>query len=255
MIITAVIIGGVILVSRGPAAVLVAAGLSVAAVGIYALINGSADRLKIRTRRVATGVLLAGLFASAIGGAAVAANQPTTNKAVPFAATSSDGRRQGTPTPPETQPPTPTPIVKETIVEERSPIAYGSSNVDDPNLDVGTTAVVTAGVNGEKVTRIRVTTVDGVETAREVIGEIMAVTPIDEVIAIGSRQPAPPPAPAPADGGCDSNYDGACVPIASDVDCSGGSGNGPEYVDGPVWIVGSDVYDLDRDGDGIACDT
>lgn len=33
---------------------------------------------------------------------------------------------------------------------------------------------------------------------------------------------------------CDPNYSGACVPIASDVDCEGGSGNGPAYVKGPV---------------------
>ncbi len=53
---------------------------------------------------------------------------------------------------------------------------------------------------------------------------------------------------------CDSNYSGACVPIASDVDCAGGSGNGPKYVAGPVYVVGSDIYDLDRDGDGVGCD-
>jgi hypothetical protein len=53
---------------------------------------------------------------------------------------------------------------------------------------------------------------------------------------------------------CDSNYDGACVPIARDVDCAGGSGNGPEYVSGPVHVVGTDIYDLDRDGDGVACE-
>jgi resuscitation-promoting factor RpfB len=53
---------------------------------------------------------------------------------------------------------------------------------------------------------------------------------------------------------CDPNYEGACVPIASDVDCAGGSGNGPEYVRGPVYVVGSDIYDLDRDGDGRGCD-
>ena len=44
------------------------------------------------------------------------------------------------------------------------------------------------------------------------------------------------------------------MPVAADVDCAGGSGNGPAYVSGPVTVVGSDVYDLDRDGDGIACD-
>ncbi|CAN3129797.1 Excalibur domain protein [Mycobacterium sp. smrl_JER01] len=53
---------------------------------------------------------------------------------------------------------------------------------------------------------------------------------------------------------CDPNYSGACVPIASDVDCAGGSGNGPAYVSGPVRVIGSDIYDLDRDGNGIACE-
>jgi hypothetical protein len=54
--------------------------------------------------------------------------------------------------------------------------------------------------------------------------------------------------------GCDPNYENQCVPIASDVDCAGGSGNGPAYVSGPVYVVGSDIYDLDRDGDGVACE-
>lgn len=54
--------------------------------------------------------------------------------------------------------------------------------------------------------------------------------------------------------GCDPNYSGACVPIASDVDCAGGSGNGPAYVRGPVRVIGRDIYGLDRDGDGIGCD-
>ena len=53
---------------------------------------------------------------------------------------------------------------------------------------------------------------------------------------------------------CHPSYAGACVPIASDVDCAGGSGNGPEYVAGPITVVGPDVYGLDRDGDGVACE-
>lgn len=52
---------------------------------------------------------------------------------------------------------------------------------------------------------------------------------------------------------CDPNYSG-CVPIASDVDCEGGSGNGPVYVKGPVKVIGKDIYGLDRDGDGIGCE-
>lgn len=56
-----------------------------------------------------------------------------------------------------------------------------------------------------------------------------------------------------AESDCHSSYEGPCVPIVSDVDCLGGSGDGPEYV-GRVTVVGPDVYDLDRDGDGVGCD-
>lgn len=57
-----------------------------------------------------------------------------------------------------------------------------------------------------------------------------------------------------ADGDCDPNYSGACLdPNASDYDCAGGSGDGPEYV-GMVTVTGTDVYGLDRDGDGIGCE-
>lgn len=52
---------------------------------------------------------------------------------------------------------------------------------------------------------------------------------------------------------CDPNYS-PCVPIASDVDCAGGSGNGPAYVQGPVRVIGRDIYGLDYDGDGVGCE-
>ena len=43
------------------------------------------------------------------------------------------------------------------------------------------------------------------------------------------------------------------MPIASDVDCAGGKGNGPAYFDGVARVVGRDIYKLDGDGDGWAC--
>jgi hypothetical protein len=40
----------------------------------------------------------------------------------------------------------------------------------------------------------------------------------------------------------------------SDYDSAGGSGNGPYYT-GPVRVVGDDHYGLDRDGDGLGCES
>jgi hypothetical protein len=77
------------------------------------------------------------------------------------------------------------------------------------------------------------------------------------------RKPVPAPAPTPAptptptptpEPSCHPNYAGACLdPNSYDYDCEGGSGDGPDYT-GTVRVVGDDPFDLDRDGDGIACD-
>ena len=58
------------------------------------------------------------------------------------------------------------------------------------------------GVAGERTLVERVTTVDGVETARETVSEDVS-DPVDEIVAVGTRaRPvAPPPAPVPAAGG------------------------------------------------------
>ena len=61
------------------------------------------------------------------------------------------------------------------------------------------------------------------------------------------------PAPVPAAPSCDPNYSGQCVPVTSDVDCAGGSGDGPAYLTGTVTVIGSDHYGLDRNHDGIGC--
>jgi micrococcal nuclease len=53
--------------------------------------------------------------------------------------------------------------------------------------------------------------------------------------------------PPPVTGSdCEPGYS-PCLPITSDLDCSD--------VTGPVHVTGSDPYRLDRDGDGIGCET
>ncbi|PSL57086.1 hypothetical protein B0I31_10263 [Saccharothrix carnea] len=44
------------------------------------------------------------------------------------------------------------------------------------------------------------------------------------------------------------------MPIESDVDCEGGSCDGPAYVRGPVTVIGPDAYRLDGDNNAIACE-
>ncbi|MEU2033033.1 hypothetical protein [Nocardia amamiensis] len=74
----------------------------------------------------------------------------------------------------------------------------------------------------------------------------------DLLCAMGSAQfcLAPPIQPGP---GCHPSYD-PCLPMVSDVDCEGGGGDGPVYT-GRVRVIGPDEYGLDRDGDGVGCDT
>lgn len=79
-------------------------------------------------------------------------------------------------------------------------------------------------------------------------------SPILTPTEAATKKPTAKPSKTAEATSCDPNYSGACVPIASDVDCARGSGNGPAYVRGPVYVIGSDIYDLDRDGDGVGCE-
>jgi hypothetical protein len=135
-------------------------------------------------------------------------------------------------------------VVKRTITETR-PIAFATRTVKDPTLAKGVTRVRARGVPGVKTVTYEVTLTNGVQTAKRLVRTTVTKAPVTQVVAVGTRT-------SPK---CDPNYSGACVPIASDVDCAGGSGNGPAYVRGPVRVIGDDIYDLDRDGDGIGCDT
>lgn len=70
-----------------------------------------------------------------------------------------------------------------------------------------------------------------------------------------SAVPQAPTTVTPA-GGCHSSYQGTCIPPhVEDADCSGGSGNGPYYVEEKNFgVVGPDEYDLDADDDGMGCE-
>jgi PASTA domain len=86
-----------------------------------------------------------------------------------------------------------------------------------------------------------------------------AVNPATVIALLIAKAPPPPPPPpsptasAPSD--CDPAYPRVCLHDGiGDYDCAGGSGNGPNYVTGPIQVRPPDPFDLDRDGDGIGCE-
>ncbi|MFV2018515.1 G5 domain-containing protein [Micromonospora sp. LOL_023] len=168
--------------------------------------------------------------------------------------TAPDGAGTPSPTlsasPAPSPPPSPTPPavrqpkVETKTVTETQQIPFQEKRVNDATLAKGSTKVQTSGVAGVKKLTYQVTLTDGVQTGKRLVSEQVTKQPVAKVVLVGTKVVQL----------CDPNYTGACVPIASDVDCAGGSGNGPAYVRGPVYVVGSDIYDLDRDGDGVACE-
>ncbi len=207
-------------------------------------------RLSRRTSLIVGAAAVLGI--ALVGGAVNAATLAARSAAAPGGqgALASATATASTPT----RTPTPTPVVTTRDEAVPEPVPFERASVEDSSMPRGQAVVTTAGQNGERTRTYRVTRTDGRETKRELISDVVTVPPVTEVTAIGTyvEPVAPPPAADP--GGCDPNYADACVPIASDVDCAGGRGDGPAYFDGVARVVGRDVYGLDRDRDGLACE-
>ena len=141
----------------------------------------------------------------------------------------------------------PKPTTTQKIVVEFRTIPFKKKTVTDDELPKGEKVVTTQGVNGTRRLTYQLTFVNGVRTSKTLLRQEVAKQPRTQITTIGTKVEE-------SEESCDPNYSGGCVPIASDVDCSGGSGNGPAYVRGPVTVVGTDIYDLDRDNDGQGCE-
>jgi PASTA domain len=117
---------------------------------------------------------------------------------------------------------------------------------------------LTAKVTYKSTARYPVGTV--ISQSRKAGAEVLPDTTVGVVVAKApppppsTAPPAPPPTAPPRS--CHSSYEGECLKVGiGDYDCAGGSGNGPNYVQGTVRVVGPDEFDLDRDGDGWGCET
>lgn len=137
-----------------------------------------------------------------------------------------------------------TPVVEKRTVRVTKAIPYPTRTVKDSSRPEGTKSVRVKGAAGVRTLTYEVTLTDGTETGRKLVTSVVTKRPVTRVVAVGTKSASH----------CDPNYSGQCVPIASDVDCGGGSGNGPAYVYGMVKVIGEDIYGLDRDGDGYGCE-
>ncbi|WP_442577240.1 G5 domain-containing protein [Microbacterium sp. F51-2R] len=242
------------------------AALAVLITGVVALVKGTPTWLRLKSRKAAATVTAVAAAAFLVTGGISAASSSMGSRTQADAAhfgdagveqvddTSEVSASSSKPTKTATPTPTPTPTPVTTVAEDvvTEAVAYETATVEDGAMPAGQSRVTTAGQPGQRTLTYKVTLVDGKEIARELVSDVVTVPPVTEVTSVGTYVAPPPPPAAPS--GCDSNYVDACVPVASDVDCAGGSGNGPAYFDGVAKVVGVDIYELDRDGDGYACE-
>lgn len=259
---------GVILLFSAPQFIALLA-LVVLITAIISLVKQQKTWLRLPTKRAATAVVASAAAVFLVAGGVNAATidrerllDAASNDvvALPERATSPDSR-ESSPSPSPTRTPTPSPTPTTTVEQEvvTEEVGFERTTIEDGNLAAGTLTVTTPGIPGTRTLTYEVTYEGNREVSRELISDVVTTEPITEVTTRGTYvappPPPPPPPPAPpANNGCDPNYADACVPIASDVDCAWGSGDGPAYFDGVARVVGSDIYGLDRDNDGLACE-
>jgi predicted ribosomally synthesized peptide with SipW-like signal peptide len=80
-------------------------------------------------------------------------------------------------------------------ITETAPLPHERVESADPDALEGEKTVTQPGVPGEQLSTVRVTVVDGVQTAREVLSTTVSREPVPELVTVGTK---PPPVNAPA---------------------------------------------------------
>ncbi len=85
--------------------------------------------------------------------------------------------------------------VRTAEVAEDQPVTAPERKVDDPDLELGQTAVQATGTPGVQRVTFRVTTTNGTESARQQVGVAVTTPAQPTVIRVGTKAPAPPAPP------------------------------------------------------------
>lgn len=154
-------------------------------------------------------------------------------------------------------------FVNEAMVESGLAVAK-RYEPDTTQADVLADAQLRAEVDGLALWGLVATTTSMATTTSSTTTSIVTTTTTPPTTAPPTTTPAitapptttgAPVTTAPAVS-CHSSYSNVCLGVGiGDYDCAGGSGNGPNYVQGPVTVVGYDEFDLDREGDGVGCES
>lgn len=80
-------------------------------------------------------------------------------------------------------------------VTETEPIDFTSTEQESAELLIGEREVVQAGVAGERTQVFTVTVIDGKETSREKVSDKVTREPVEEIVAVGTREEEPEPEP------------------------------------------------------------
>ena len=209
---------------------------------------------------VIVAIMIPSLFAGRAWAATVTGMNSTTTEQHSFASDNSDSK------------------IEKKLITETQTVPFEEQTVNDASLPKGQSVVRQEGKPGVKTVTFQITLKDGQETSRTQVNEALNTPPDPKITAVGTKTsltstpkatpkpatplsatsaPTPVPTPVPTvqalNNRCSPHYT-PCVPIASDVDCAGGTGDGPLYVSGPIKVIGRDVYGLDSDHDGWGCE-
>ncbi len=135
--------------------------------------------------------------------------------------------------------------VQYTFETKTENIPYERITKEDSLLEKGRQRVDIQGINGVKEVGYKIGTKAGIEVSREKVSNTVTKESVAEVTVIGTYV-APAVSFAPRQN-CDPNYTPCISNVSGDLDC-------PD-IGHQVTVIGVDRYRLDRDGDGIGCDS